>query len=121
MISPDHLERSLVGFTDVISLSLAYDYHRGYNLTFVLRNEHEQRIELFCQDISMLQLDQFGGGLTQIHQLCVVDVRSQQLDRIKLRFWDRATDRTSFACANAEVRLLSESEEPDIQQPRLTP
>jgi hypothetical protein len=53
-----------------------------------------------------VHIEKFGGGLSQLMGLYAYDVRSQQLDRIKLKFLDRANERTSFDCSAAEVTQM---------------
>jgi hypothetical protein len=99
----ESLNRELHGFTDVISLHLLFDGQVGYDLKLVLENQKHVRRQLFCRDVSLLQMAEFGGGLSQISGLRVEDVRSRHLDRIKLEFNDLSPERLSFSCATAEI------------------
>jgi hypothetical protein len=102
----ESLNHHLQGFTDVISLALTYDESYGYDMRIILENSKNERVKLLCRDVSSVHIEKFGGGLSQLMGLYAYDVRSQQLDRIKLKFLDRANERTSFDCSAAEVTQM---------------
>jgi hypothetical protein len=95
---------ALRGFTDVLGLSLMIDPVSGkYQLTLELADVRSMSTLLRCADVSNLCLSAFGGGLTQFLHFQCVDVRSQQLDRIALRFSDDKGETVVFDCADCEV------------------
>ncbi len=105
------LTEQLQGFTDVISMKLLLDDQVGYNFELVLESQKKDRLHLFCQDTSLLQITEFGGGLTQLNHLQVSDVRSRHLDRIKLEFSDLNPELLSFSCMRAAITNAAKSED----------
>ena len=105
------LTEQLRGFTDVISMKLVFDDQVGYNFELVLESQKKDRLQLFCQDISLLQITEVGGGLTQLNHLRVFDVGSKHLDRIKLEFSDLNPELLSFSCTKAAITNTAKSED----------
>ena len=110
MVNATKIKTLLEGFSEILDINLKYNEHQRYDLILVLQSDRREQIQLFCRDISGFNLGDFGGELTRIFQLRVEDVSSRQLERIKLKFWDRAVDRLNFACADAEVTTLDSPE-----------
>jgi hypothetical protein len=105
------LTDQLQGFTDVISMKLLFDDQVGYNFELELESQNKDRLQLFCQDISLLRIAEFGGGLTQLNHLRVFDVGSKHLDRIKLEFSDLNPELMSFSCSKAAITSGVKSED----------
>jgi len=108
-MSAHDITEQIRGYRNVLSLNLQFDGELGYDLELILANDAEERRSLLCKDVSLLSLDKFGGGLSRFGALQATDLRSQQLDRIKLSFYDKASENFSFSCAAAEVLNITAS------------
>jgi hypothetical protein len=109
-MSANDITEQLRGFGNVLSLKLQFDGVLGYDLELLLADDAEQQCRLLlCKDVSLLSIENFGGGLHQLRALQATDLRSQQLDRIKLSFYDKASENFSFSCAAAEITNITAS------------
>lgn len=71
----------------------------GHGLTLVLTKgsgSQSATITAHFRDVARLDLQQFGGGLTQLLYLAVEDVSVQQWDRVRYRVFDAERDMISF-------------------------
>ena len=58
---------------------------------------------LHAVDVSGLALREFGGGMTQLMRIEVLDRSEEQLDRVSFEFVEREYQLLRFVCANASV------------------
>ena len=75
-----------------------------YRLTLVLsKTGTPSRVTLTCGGVSGLALTAFGGGLTQVLGLEVIDVHGRQWDRLRYQIRDVEREMLLFQCQNADV------------------
>jgi len=93
---------TLRGFTALRRLTFeTLDGCSTYALRLDLAESESARaltLSVTFEDVSNLRLFDFGGGLTQIMYLNVVDIRDRQLDRACFEVSDHERQAISFAC-----------------------
>ncbi len=104
--SAESLSKQLWGFTIVIELRLDFRLGVGYDMTLVMANMDDQKVELVCENVSQLNLKEFGGGINQFLWLKVSDIRDRQLDCLKLTFEEVERGNVSFVCYQASISNL---------------
>ena len=96
----------LAGFTTIENMS--FDCHPPNNqcdLTFALRRDSVDEgalLALKFHGVSLLRITGFGGGLTQVMNLRIEDIRESQWQNLNFSVSDREDDRVSFLCQSIE-------------------
>ena len=92
--SVEQINQVLAGFTDVINLEIVATHaQEAYALRITPANSSGETVVLPCEDISSLDVSEFGGGLTRFLVLRGRDVRAAQLDGVTYHFRDVETRR----------------------------
>ena len=112
-VSAENLNEQLDGFTNVVGLCLKRGSNGAYQLEIELEAANSERIKFNCEDISQLEIKQFGGGLSQFMGLRAHDIRVRQLDRVNLLVTDMEDENITFCCSQARVSKVSTSSRPD--------
>jgi hypothetical protein len=96
----------LAGFTTVESMSFAsLAPDNQCDLTFTLRRDKVDEgslLSLRFHGVALLQLSDFGGGLTQVMCLRVEDVRDRQWENLSYSVSDLEDDRVRLFCRSIE-------------------
>ena len=101
--SASQINTAIVGFTDVVELTISQTVESSYDLTVVLANSDLAVVKLECFEVSNLAIAKFGDGLTQFLCLRAEDVSAPHLDKVSLRFTDLEQDAIAFDCSSACV------------------
>jgi hypothetical protein len=102
------MEAALDGFTEIVEMRLVWSQPAAHlDLELTLRtSEHSTpgaTRTLHAVDVSGLALREFGGGMTQLMRIEVLDRSEEQLDRVSFEFVEREYQLLRFVCANASV------------------
>lgn len=113
------LNDQLRGFTVVLSLSLeGKDDCSTYDLVLHLAESSavgSPAIAVAFVEVTSLSVSDFGGGLTQLLHLHVIDVRHHQRDRVSLEVTELERGSISFSCRRAEIlRRYHVGEDPEM-------
>ena len=96
------LNDALSGFTVLLQLAFAaLDEASTYRLPLELAESESvgsSAISVTFDDVSNLCLSEFGGGLTQLLHLRIVDIRDRQWDRSKFEVSEVERQVISFRC-----------------------
>jgi len=102
MQSVEEINNSLLGYTDVVELTLSCSTPPDWkaSLKFVLRanraaNRETETLTVVFDGVSGLELHNFWNQIMLLH---VEDVRRDQLDQIKFLVTDLEDQRIAFAC-----------------------
>jgi hypothetical protein len=101
------LNGQLRGFTVVLSLSLGgKDECSTYDLVLHLAESSavgSRAIAVVFVEVTSLSVSDFGGGLTQLLHLHVIDVGHHQRDRVSLEVTELERGSLSLSCRRAEI------------------
>lgn len=96
----------LAGFTTVESMSFAsLAPDNQCDLTFALRRDSVDEgplLSLRFHGVALLNLSDFGGGLTQVMCLRVEDIRGRQWEYLNYSVSDLEDNRVRFLCRSIE-------------------
>lgn len=101
------IDQELRGYTIVMLLQFVTDVTSGVcKLNIQLAKDDalgSEAIELEFDDVGQLSIREFGGGVTQVLCVRVVDVSDLGLERVKLRVEEMERDAIRFECRSARL------------------
>lgn len=99
--------RKWADYTFIASIIFQTDFDDGV-CTLILdlatsEKPGSKAVSIKFDGVSNLKLGKIGGGISQFCRLDVVDIRSQQWDRLNYRVWDYETNRIEFMCRDFKI------------------